>query len=265
MFNLKKDEIINDIEKILVEFSNEKFIIVRDGSKMDNQHPYITEPNVFTITQLGIEQSKLIDNPYVVECIPEMKIKDLIVLDLIIKKISPFGIINLNSEWYHFFSDILSQRKAQLTDTYSKNRILMLLNKKGFTKQIDEKNYKFNKRGKKLIEIGTLNKFIQWEKEQEANELERRKLSDVLLKGSVSTLSINKRLLWINRWIALATVAAAIYYLFQMFDYYQIHFLNYNYLSYLVTGLILGAILSLAIKPLWELLRKKSTDDSVTK
>ncbi len=231
ILNIKPTDFNDDLKIILSELAKAKLINHRNDNKVGGGVAFIQQSDIYSITDLGREQSNLIQNEFIIDAIPDKEIKDYIILDLIINKISPYGIIDFQKEWLEYFKPVTEQRKLKITDPYSKTRILELLKKNGLIKQIDEKQYKFNKRGRTLIEKGSYNEFVKWENQQKAKENERQDLSDRLLRGSVVTSEIQKNLLSTNRWIAVATVVAGVYYTSQMFDFYQAHLLNYCYLG----------------------------------
>lgn len=95
----------------------------------------------------------------------------------------------------------------------------------------------------------------------------RRQKQDVLFGIAVSNGRIQSNLLWLNRWLTIAGVVAALYYVIQMVDYYS-NLLNKHFPLYygsavttylLLLGGVLGAGLTLAIQKIYRLIKNKKS------
>jgi len=254
-FDSELKSILDDWEKDTTVIARPTFHQLIPGEKGKMSKSYF-------INTKGKFSAILVNNVIATYLILDERGKDIALLDKML------GDINVNNKFYidGDLDDIISElyrrdgksERQRVYDGRSRIRLKLFLTVNNFIKLLDdEKRFKFNKRGKQLINCGSYNKFIDWEIEERAKASQRQELSDKLLTSSIDATTIQSRLLVANGWIALAGIVAAVYYVLEIV---RLHYPPGLYLSIVLLIFLSGACLGAAlwyILPLIEKVIKK--------
>ncbi len=139
--------------------------------------------------------------------------------------------------------------------------------------------------GRILKDIGNVAAYRARLVEKTEAEIRRQQLNDVMLESNIANVQIAEQSMFVNKqlaaltersvsvnmsiaqlttWIAVATAIAAVYYMAELFDFYQTHFLSWICAAYFVSGGILGLSIPLLIMRLRKSQRKTKPDEQKT-
>lgn len=174
---------------------------------------------LYLLLELGKASAKLIHDFTLINIILEVWMKDMIVRNYVLQRYLPFQRYTMREleERFEFALQYMEEpRRSIMYDSNSFERFFDFLKRAGFIREYEKERYKFTKRGKSLIEIGNYDTYTDWIREEKDREIRRQKSNDLLVESNIANAQIQQNLLWTNRWIALAGIAAAIYYLLEV-------------------------------------------------
>lgn len=181
----------------------------------------------YMLTQNGKAYSKSINNPYVEETILPDSEKTKILLDRMVKHINVMttdGVnVSLRNAIMKVAEELPKREWYRIYSTGAEYAAYAFFKDNGYVTvaRIDERGkdvYEFNKRAKKLVEIGSFEGLYEWERERKYKNRRRQELSDKLLEMNIDTIDIHKKQHNINVWIAIATMLTAVTSIFQIYD-----------------------------------------------
>ncbi len=232
-----------DLLNALTELVNQSLLLVKDA-RIPNT---MNMTSGYSITDLGNTNALSINDDILNDCILETHKRDLVGLNMCIKKFQPFERLQdyqLTKRMENVRGETEKPRRDILFDSDSVNRYFDILNTDGFIKEYERRNYKFTKRGRKLIEIGSLDGFQIWEENEKIKEINRQLSNDTLVESNIANVGITRRLYVTNLLIAVATVFAAAYYILEMV---RIHIPDYLPLSVISLIFFVGACLGASL------------------
>lgn len=126
----------------------------------------------------------------------------------------------------------------------------------------NQSSVSFNERGQKLHKAGSLETLLLNEEAESKAEEERRRLEGLMISTNITTGKIQSSLLSLNRWIAVATCVAAVYYLLEIaleMKRYCLHgcYPDWQIWGVLLLGVLLGIAALILLLPLLERMRRK--------
>lgn len=125
-------------------------------------------------------------------------------------------------------------------------------------------------RGRKLKELGSIGTFGKWETSEKTKEINRVIENDNLRQTNILSGKIQRNLLSINRWIAVAGIVAALYYLTLIVDYYSALIYKKYPLYYgksvtvylLLLGGLIGACTTITLIQLRKAIKKRQSNNT---
>jgi hypothetical protein len=208
------DGFYEETKNILSDFENRGLLTGNDATLMVAGARVVVRH--YTLTDIGTIAALLIHTEHVLNILLDFGEKDKLLFEIVFDSFNPRQVLYKKYEIREAIDRALDGKPAheicRLKDHSSEDRMYKFFKEKGFIKIISaDGEFKFNSRGRKLLSIGSYEKFIEQESIEEEEEKQRKLLSDKILSLNIDNIEIQNKQMWFNFWIAIGTSIGAIY------------------------------------------------------